>query len=74
MLYIETVYIYMYLWFIIQEPTKQIYEHFFKNLPVIPFKYSKQGMIVTYEECFTKILCQLCFDMRKEGNFLLSDF
>lgn len=72
MLYIETVYIYMYLWFIIQEPTKQIYEHFFKNL--IPFKYSKQGMIVTYEECFTKILCQSGFDMKKGGNFLLSDF
>lgn len=53
MLYTETVYIYIkkYLWFIIQEPTKQIYEYFFKNL--IPFKYSKQGMIVTYEECFT---------------------
>lgn len=72
MLYMETVYIYIYLWFIIQEPTKQIYEYFFKNL--IPFKYSKQGMIVTYEECFTKILCQSGFDMRKGGNFLLSDF
>lgn len=31
MLYIETVYIYMYLWFIIQEPTKQIYEYFLKK-------------------------------------------